>query len=150
MVVISEGLGIIDADTLPVREPHPMEAWAPEPGMPGEQRVSRVLPGGGHVTATRTALANWEAAEAQVRRNNVIVACERDRRPAAGRGEAPRGRAKAGRSLSRPRRGAPAGSRGCGRGRPLGAANRARPATDWRARYTSLREGRGEVEPARS
>lgn len=27
----------------------------------------------GHVTATRTALANWEAAEAQVRRNNVIV-----------------------------------------------------------------------------
>lgn len=73
MVVISEGLGIIDADTLPVREPHPMEAWAPEPGMPGEQRVSRVLPGGGHVTATRTALANWEAAEAQVRRNNVIV-----------------------------------------------------------------------------
>jgi hypothetical protein len=42
-------------------------------GMPGEQRVSRVLPGGGHVTATRTALANWEAAEAQVRRNNVIV-----------------------------------------------------------------------------
>jgi hypothetical protein len=39
----------------------------------GEQRVSRVLPGGGHVTATRTALANWEAAEAEVRRNNVIV-----------------------------------------------------------------------------
>jgi hypothetical protein len=38
MVVISEGLGIIDADTLPVREPHPMEAWAPEPVMPGEQR----------------------------------------------------------------------------------------------------------------
>jgi hypothetical protein len=69
MVVISEGLGIIDADTLPVREPHPMEAWALEPGMPGEQRVSCVLPGGGHVTA----LANWEAAEAQIRRNNVIV-----------------------------------------------------------------------------
>lgn len=55
-----------------MREPHPIKAWAPEPGIPGEQRVSRVLPGG-HVTATRTALANWEADEAQVRRNNVIV-----------------------------------------------------------------------------
>jgi hypothetical protein len=35
MVAISEGPGIIDADALPVREPYPMEAWAPEPGMPG-------------------------------------------------------------------------------------------------------------------
>jgi hypothetical protein len=72
---------------------------------------------------------------------------ERDRRPAAGRGGAARASERPARSLSRPRRGAPAGSRGCGRGRPLGAANRARPATYWRARYTSLREGRGEVEP---
>jgi hypothetical protein len=42
MVVISEGLGIIDADTLPVREPHPMEAWAPEPGIPGATGVARI------------------------------------------------------------------------------------------------------------
>jgi hypothetical protein len=46
----------LDVDTLPVRAPHPMEAWAAEPGTPGEQRVSRILPGGGHITATRGAL----------------------------------------------------------------------------------------------
>jgi hypothetical protein len=38
-------------------------------GATGVARIAR----GGYVTATRTALANWGAAEAQVRRNNVIV-----------------------------------------------------------------------------
>jgi hypothetical protein len=57
-----------DTDTLPVRAPHPLEGWVAEPGTLGEQRPSRILPGGGHVTATRTALANFEAAEAQARR----------------------------------------------------------------------------------
>jgi hypothetical protein len=57
----------LDADKLPVHVPHPMEAWA-EPSPAFEQPISRSLPGGGHVTATRTALENYARAEEQGRR----------------------------------------------------------------------------------
>ena len=108
-----------------MREPHPIKAWAPEPGIPGEQRVSRVLPGG-HVTATRTALANWEADEAQVRRNNVIVnASEIAARQRAEEAARPSERPAPISEPSSPRRAD--WKPGRGRGRPIGAADRARP-----------------------
>jgi hypothetical protein len=55
------------ASSAPVRTPHPLEAWA-EPGPLVEPVIRRVLPGGGYLNATATALRKLEEGEALIRR----------------------------------------------------------------------------------
>src|SRR5437660_1450100 len=59
--------GAATGPVAPVRTPHPLEAWA-APGPPVEPVIRRVLPGGGYLNATATALRKLEEGEALIRR----------------------------------------------------------------------------------
>lgn len=89
MVETPETEGSVEEPTSPAApaEPHPLEAWA-EPGAAIEPRIRRVLPGGGHLDASKRALKILEADMQRVAslppvRHASEIAAERAAREAA-------------------------------------------------------------------